>query len=47
MSQDEEESHIFIRCHYCNEWIDERYLIKNDDDKWICEDCDYTERLEE
>lgn len=30
------------RCHVSG--LD---LIKNDDNEWICEDCDYTERLEE
>lgn len=48
MSTDNEErERVFKRCGYCNEWIDERDLVKNDDDKWICEDCDFIDRLEE
>lgn len=32
-------------CEHCN--LSGLDLTKNDDDEWICEDCSYTERLEQ
>lgn len=32
-------------CEQCGKY--EEKLFKNDDGEWICDDCDYTERLEE